>query len=114
MLPDLLGPGLRVVIVGTIAAADRAEREHYYAGRGNAFWTLLRGAGLTPRLLDPEQDHALPEFGIGLTDLVWAVDGPDLGKLLAILRRAAPDAVAFVNKTAAACGWDSVATTRRR
>jgi G:T/U-mismatch repair DNA glycosylase len=40
-LTDLLAPGLRVVIIGTIAAWDRAERDHYYATPGNAFWVLL-------------------------------------------------------------------------
>jgi TDG/mug DNA glycosylase family protein len=102
-LADILGPGLRVVIVGTIAARDRAEREHYYAGRGNAFWLLLHESGLTPRRLEPDEDHALPRFGIGLTDLVADNAGFDTPALLGALAAAAPDAVAFVSKTAASC-----------
>lgn len=108
-LRDILAPGLRVVIVGTIAAWDRAEREHYYAGRGNAFWVLLHESGLTPVLLTPEEDHRLPEFGVGVTDLVRtepAAPGEpphfDVDRLVAVLARAAPPAVAFVSKTAAA------------
>jgi double-stranded uracil-DNA glycosylase len=108
-LADILGPGLRVVIVGTIAAWDRAEREHYYAGRGNSFWLLLYESGLTPRRLEPEDDHLLPQFGIGLTDLVRTEPSPpgepprfDLAALTARLSTAAPHAVAFVSKTAAA------------
>lgn len=108
-LADILGPGLRVVIVGTIAAWDRAEREHYYAGRGNSFWLLLHESGLTPRRLEPEEDHLLPQFGIGLTDLVRTEPSApcepprfDLAALTGRLRAAAPQAVAFVSKTAAA------------
>ena len=108
-LADILGPGLRVVITGTIAARDRAEREHYYATPGNAFWLLLHASGLTPRLLRPDEDQLLPDFGIGLTDLVRTGPGrrgePAGVELLALdraLRRAAPAVVAFVSKTAAA------------
>jgi TDG/mug DNA glycosylase family protein len=108
-LTDILGPGLRVVIAGTIAAWDRAEREHYYATPGNAFWLLLHESGLTPRRLRPDEDHLLPGFGVGLTDLVRTeprVPGEppvfDLAGFERGLRRAAPHAVAFVSKTAAA------------
>jgi TDG/mug DNA glycosylase family protein len=105
-LRDLLAPGLRVVIVGTIAAWHRAEREHYYAGRGNAFWLLLHESGLTPYRLTPDEDARVVEFGIGLTDLVRVSppDAPtefDLARLRRTLRAAAPGAVAFVSKAAA-------------
>jgi TDG/mug DNA glycosylase family protein len=107
-LADILGSGLRVVIVGTIAARDRAEREHYYAGRGNAFWLLLHESGLTRRRLEPEEDYLLPQLGIGLTDLVRTETARpnepphfDVPGLLGALAMAAPAAVAFVSKTAA-------------
>lgn len=93
----MLGPGLRVVIVGTISARHRAEREHYYAGAGNQFWWLLREAGLTPTVLEPAADALLLDHGIGLTDLV----DDDLDRLRAELTSVAPLAVAFVSKTAA-------------
>jgi TDG/mug DNA glycosylase family protein len=102
-LRDVLAPGLRVVIAGTISARHRAEREHYYAGRGSQFWVLLHESGLTPSRLDPEDDHLLPRFGVGLTDLVGTPTGFDLAGFDAALRAAAPEAVAFVSKTAAAC-----------
>jgi TDG/mug DNA glycosylase family protein len=102
-LHDIVVPGLRVVVVGTIAARHRAERDHYYGGRGNAFWLLLHQSGLTPRQLAADEDEMLPQFGIGLTDLVWLPSGePDLARLQTKLAAAAPDAVAFVSKTAAA------------
>ena len=107
-LADIFGPGLRVVITGTIAAWHRAEREHYYATPGNAFWLLLHESGLTPRRLQPEEDHLLPTFGIGVTDLVRTErarpDSPpvfDVAALERALYRYAPRVVAFVSKTAA-------------
>jgi double-stranded uracil-DNA glycosylase len=107
-LADILAPGLRVAIVGTIAAWDRAELEHYYASPGNAFWLLLHASGLTPRRLEPDEDHLLPQFGIGVTDLVRTEPSPpgepprfDVATFHRVLRRAAPTVVAFVSKTAA-------------
>jgi TDG/mug DNA glycosylase family protein len=107
-LADILGPGLRVVITGTIAAWDRAEREHYYATPGNAFWLLLHESGLTLRRLRPDEDHLLPTFGVGVTDLVRTErsrrgEPPvfDVQSLDRALRTAGPRVVAFVSKTAA-------------
>jgi TDG/mug DNA glycosylase family protein len=102
-LADILAPGLRVVIAGTIAARHRAEREHYYAGPGNQFWVLLHESGLTPRRLEPVEDEDLLGYGIGLTDLVGTPTGFDLAGFDAAIRAAAPEALAFVSKTAAAC-----------
>jgi double-stranded uracil-DNA glycosylase len=108
-LGDLLDASVRVVIAGTIAAWDRAEQEHYYAGAGNQFWYLLHASGLTPELLPAEDDHRLPEFGIGLTDLVRTRPSEpgeppvfDVAAFHRKIRRCRPDAVAFVSKTAAA------------
>ena len=60
--PDLLlvgiNPGLRSWAVG-----------HHFAGKGNPFWRLLHAAGLTPRLLAPEQDRELASLGIALTNI---------------------------------------------
>jgi TDG/mug DNA glycosylase family protein len=107
-LDDLLAPGLRVVIAGTVAACDRADREHYYAGRGNGFWLLLQESGLVSKLLEPEDDHLLPSFGIGLTDLVRterSLPGEparfDVSSFTGNIARCRPDAVAFVSKSAA-------------
>jgi TDG/mug DNA glycosylase family protein len=107
-LRDHLAPGLRVVIAGTIAQWHRDEQEHYYAGAGNNFWTLLAGSGLTPTWLAPEDDHTLPDYGIGLTDLVrTAPSDPgepprfDLAGFVAKIAAVSPGAVAFVSKTAA-------------
>jgi TDG/mug DNA glycosylase family protein len=53
-----INPGLRSGALG-----------HHFAGRGNPFWRLLHAARLTPRLLTHEEDTALADFGIALTNL---------------------------------------------
>jgi TDG/mug DNA glycosylase family protein len=72
-LPDYLQPDLRLVLVGTAVSEQSAIRGHYYAGPGNSFWTFLHQAGLTPTTLDPTHDATLPQYGIGLTDLVKSI-----------------------------------------
>jgi TDG/mug DNA glycosylase family protein len=47
-----------------------AERGHHFARPGNRFWPALHGAGFTPRLLSPEEDGTLPQYGLGITNLV--------------------------------------------
>jgi TDG/mug DNA glycosylase family protein len=107
-LEDIVAPGLRVIIAGTIAAWDRAELEHYYAGAGNKFWVLLHESGLVPELLPPHEEHRVLEFGVGLTDLVRTEVSPpgepprfDVTGFHRLVRRNRPRALAFVSKTAA-------------
>jgi double-stranded uracil-DNA glycosylase len=69
-LPDYLGPGLEVVFVGINPGLVSARRGHYFANPRNPFWRLLHESGLTPRLLDPTEDHLMPDLGYGLTDVV--------------------------------------------
>jgi double-stranded uracil-DNA glycosylase len=70
VLPDLLAPALRAMIVGTAVGDGSAARGHYYAGPGNAFWELLFESGLTDELLTPDRDREILRCGLGLTDLV--------------------------------------------
>jgi double-stranded uracil-DNA glycosylase len=78
MLPDVLKPGLRLVICGTAAGKRSAAKSQYYAGRGNQFWKVLYDVGLTGgQILTPADFGRLPEFGIGLTDLAKKVAGND-------------------------------------
>src|SRR3954470_21121432 len=106
-LPDILAPGLRAVIAGTLAAWDRDALEHYYAGAGNSFWLLLHESGLIPHRLPPEDDHLLPRYGIGLTDLIRTEPSPpgepprfDVPAFHSKIVAAAPRVLAFVSKTA--------------
>ncbi|MBB5643165.1 mismatch-specific DNA-glycosylase [Cryobacterium roopkundense] len=73
VLPDILEPNLRVVFCGTAVSDESAARGHYYSKPSNSFWQLLHLAGFTPRQLRPDEDQSLPEFGIGMTDLVKEV-----------------------------------------
>ena len=77
VLPDLLGPGLRIVFCGTAAGTVSAARGAYYAHPQNRFWSALYAAGLTPRLLQPEEFDQLPQWGLGLTDIAKHVSGMD-------------------------------------
>lgn len=109
-LPDYLRPGLKLVFVGFNPGERSARIGHYYAGRGNQFWNFLYESGLTPVRLSPEEDHRMPEFGFGLTDLVkrWsksisALNTEDFRQGIPALKekllQASPVAVAFNGKT---------------
>jgi TDG/mug DNA glycosylase family protein len=111
VLPDMLRPGLRLVICGSAAGAVSATRGAYYAGPGNRFWRTLFEVGLTPRRLEPHEFRDLPGFGIGLTDLVKTASGRDadlpreandIAGLMARIRLASPARLAFNGKRAAA------------
>ncbi|OGB91313.1 MAG: hypothetical protein A3H39_02175 [candidate division NC10 bacterium RIFCSPLOWO2_02_FULL_66_22] len=69
-LPDYLAPGLDIVFVGINPGVQSAQAGHYYANPRNPFWLLLYKAGLTPRQLRPDEDHLMPAFGYGITDIV--------------------------------------------
>ena len=49
ILPDVLGPGLALVICGSAAGTASARAGAYYAGPGNRFWWILAHSGLTER-----------------------------------------------------------------
>lgn len=77
VLADVLRDDLRLVVCGSGAGRRSAELGRYYAGPGNRFWKTLCEIGLTPRVLAPAEFASLPQFGIGLTDLVKRQSGAD-------------------------------------
>jgi TDG/mug DNA glycosylase family protein len=77
MLPDLLVPGLKLVVCGSAAGAVSAARGEYYAGPGNKFWPTLHQVGLTARRLAPHEYCELLSYGIGLTDVAKDQAGND-------------------------------------
>jgi TDG/mug DNA glycosylase family protein len=77
ILPDVMAPGLTVVFCGTAAGTVSAQRGAYYAHPQNKFWRTLHRTGLTPRLFKPEEFRALPQLGIGLTDIAKHAFGMD-------------------------------------
>ena len=78
-LPDVIRPGLDLVICGTASGKHSAAEQAYYAQPNNRFWHILEQTGLTPRRLDPDEYKRLPDFGIGLTDLAKRYSGIDSG-----------------------------------
>lgn len=69
-VPDIIARGLAVLFVGINPGLYSAAVGHHFARPGNRFWPALHQAGFTPRLLLPEEDVRLPEWGLGITNLV--------------------------------------------
>jgi double-stranded uracil-DNA glycosylase len=59
-----------VLFCGINPSLTSAARGHHFARPGNRFWPALHLAGLTPRLLRPEEDEELLRYGLGVTNLV--------------------------------------------
>jgi TDG/mug DNA glycosylase family protein len=123
ILPDYLDDDLDAVFCGTAAGNKSATVAHYYAGRGNKFWSILFETGLTAELLTPQQDSRLTEFGLGLTDLVKHHSGndstldPDMYDTEAFetkIREHAPRFVAFNGKEAPAVYFRLSSTSQVR
>jgi TDG/mug DNA glycosylase family protein len=58
-LKDRIEPGVRVLFVGINPGV-----------RSNRFWKLLSESRLVPEPITYAQDHRLPEFGFGITNLI--------------------------------------------
>ncbi|GAA0804212.1 G/U mismatch-specific DNA glycosylase [Spirilliplanes yamanashiensis] len=70
LLPDVVGPGLRVLFAGINPSLYSAAVGHHFARPGNRFWPALHRSGFTPELLHPSQDGELPALGLGITNVV--------------------------------------------
>lgn len=70
VLSDYLVPNLGILFVGINPGLRSAALGHHYAGPSNRFWKLLYEANLVPERLSYRDDVRLPEWGIGLTNLV--------------------------------------------
>ena len=110
-VPDVLGRGVRVVFCGINPGHWSARAGAAFANPRNDFWRLLHEAGFTPRVLEPSEQSALLEFGIGLTNAAYRTTrgSGDLRKadfagaverLEEIARTLHPRVIAFVGKAA--------------
>lgn len=110
-VPDVLDPGMRLVLCGINPGQWSARAGAAFANPRNDFWRLLHAAGFTPRLLSPQEQEKLLEYGIGLTnaarrstrgsgDLRKADFEGAAQRLEDISRRYRPQAIAFVGKAA--------------
>jgi TDG/mug DNA glycosylase family protein len=69
-VPDVLAPGLCVLFSGINPGRWSAAVGHHFAHPGNRFWKALHLAGLTDRLLAPDEEAELLRLGLGITNLV--------------------------------------------
>jgi double-stranded uracil-DNA glycosylase len=69
-IPDVIGPGLKVLFCGINPSVYSAAIGHHFGRPGNRFWPALHAGGFTPRLLSPYEDATLVRFRLGLTNLV--------------------------------------------
>ncbi len=110
-VPDVLAPGLRVVFCGINPGRVSAAAGAHFSNPRNDFWRLLHDAGFTPRLYKPQEQHALTELGLGLTNAAYRTT-PGSGdlrrtdfagsreRLERIARDLTPAWIAFVGKEA--------------
>lgn len=75
-VPDLIGPGLKLLFVGINPGLWTAATQTHFAHPGNRFYPALQKAGVIDReidrsegMSDEERDHLI-ERGIGITNLV--------------------------------------------
>lgn len=105
-----------MILVGINPGVMSATTGHHFAGPTNRFWGLLYEAGIVPQPITHEDDVRLPEWGIGMTNLVarptpgidtlspaeylegWKI----LEKKIEVVR---PDIVAFVGVTMYRALW---------
>jgi TDG/mug DNA glycosylase family protein len=109
-LPDHIRPGLSVLFVGINPGVRSAITGHHFAGYSNRFWKLLGDSRLTPERITYEDDDRLPEWGLGITNLI-ARPSPGINALRPAeyieswktldrkIRRYRPKVVAFVGIT---------------
>ena len=75
-LPDLIGPGLRLMFVGINPGLWTVAVQSHFGRRGNRFYPALYRAGITDHPIDasagfrPEDVAHLQERGVGITNLV--------------------------------------------
>ena len=122
-IPDLVGPGLRLLFVGINPGLWTAATGTPFARPGNRFWPALVAAGILPRLpaytgpLDDVDRGMIFAAGIGVSNLVARATAraDELGReelrsgaaaLEARVAALAPRAVAVVGLTAYRQGFD--------
>jgi double-stranded uracil-DNA glycosylase len=69
-IPDVAVPGLRVLFCGINPGLYSAATGCHFARPGNRFWPALYRSAFTPRLFRPDEQGLLPEYGLGITNLV--------------------------------------------
>src|SRR4051794_5731184 len=111
VIPDLVGPNLRVLLVGINPSLYSGWTGRHFARPGNRLWRTLHEAGFTARVLHPSETDAILAAGLGITNLVGrataradelADDELRAGAvpLARLVRRTTPSYVAFLGVSA--------------
>lgn len=74
-LPDHIRPELHVLFVGINPGLRSAQTGHHFAGYSNRFWKLLYESGLITEPLTYREDWRLPEWHLGLTNIIGRCSG---------------------------------------
>lgn len=69
-LPDHIQPGVAILFVGINPGLRSAQLGHHFAGPSNRFWKLLYESGLVTEPLTHKEDGRLPEWSVGLTNII--------------------------------------------
>ena len=69
-IADVIVPGLDVLFCGINPGRYSGATGFHFAGPGNRFWPALFASGFTDRLLLPSEVGLLPDYGLGITNLV--------------------------------------------
>ena len=69
-LRDRVPPRSRILFVGINPGVRSEATGHHFAGYSNRFWKLLYDARIVPEPIGYEDDDRLPEWGLGITNLV--------------------------------------------
>ncbi len=69
-IPDVVDVELAVLFCGINPGLWSGALRQHFARPGNRFWPALHRSGFTPRQLRPDEQNDLPEFGLGITNLV--------------------------------------------
>lgn len=118
-LPDVVGPGMRLLVCGLNPSVVAADAGYGFAGPSNRFWAAAVRAGLVHRARDPWA--ALSDDRVGMTDLVKratpradAVRADEYragaARVARLAHRLRPDAACFVGLA----GWRAAVDRRAR
>ena len=106
-IPDLVGPAVRVLLVGINPSLYSGYTATHFARPGNRLWRTLHEAGFTDRQLHPSESEAILAAGLGITNLVARATAradelteeevrAGVEPLSRLVRRYAPSYVAFL------------------
>ena len=122
VIPDLVGPGVRVLLVGINPSLYSGYTATHFARPGNRLWRTLHEAGFTDRRLHPSESEAILAAGLGITNLVARATAradeltdadvrAGVEPLRALVRRWSPSWVAFLGISTYRVAFDAPRAT---